>query len=161
MSLMLSGYIISTPDLVAYASQLLIPNTEQLLVALNDWLNTTQHGLPLLRRIQPQNLVLLPTRAITAMRFKFEEEDRDRAVLHAFIAACPNADVRRALESRIKFVTVPNPFNAQPHRHRPTMRPLAPIPVPGNETGLKSNAVYTQYLFPSHGHCTTTIRRAY
>lgn len=129
---MLSGYIISTPHLVAYANQLLLPTTtpEQLVAALNDWLKT-QNGLPLLRRIQPQNLVLLPTRAITAPRFKFEEEDRDRAVMNGFIAACPNADVRTALESRIKFVTVPNPFNAQ------ASPPPPPTPISANTRSRK------------------------
>lgn len=113
MSLMLSGYIISSVDLSLYTTACGIievdADTDALFPALNKWLKDKE-DLPLLRRIQPHNIILLPTRAITGARFKFEQEDRDTAVKSAFLALCPNTAVQKQMDARMKFVTIPNPF---------------------------------------------------
>ncbi|KIY74173.1 hypothetical protein CYLTODRAFT_448368 [Cylindrobasidium torrendii FP15055 ss-10] len=112
MSLMLSGYIVPAPDLLAIVRACALTasdNVDALVPAMNAYL-AGKDGVPLLRRIQPQGLILLPTRAITGMRFKFEQEDRDLDVKRAFLDTIPDPRICEKLDSQMKFVTVPNPF---------------------------------------------------
>lgn len=126
---MLSGYIIPAGDLFSYASACSIfsgrldTSDTELIARINEWLRI-QDGLPLLRRIQPQNMILLPTRAITGARFLFKEDDRDATVKRVFLDCCPNPILKEGMGKRMKFVTVPNPYS-QPAPVLPE-NPLSP-----------------------------------